>query len=86
MSKGKSNRNVDEQKNDEIYLTKKQFYLGLIGFIFSVIFSIYSIYISSEENFIAREANNMSLMTLSHKKIIEEANWNSTICEFLCGW
>lgn len=62
------------KKNDEIYLTKKQFYLGLIGFIFSVIFSIYSIYISSEANFFAREANNMSLMTLSHQRIIEEAD------------
>ncbi|MFZ3384752.1 MAG: hypothetical protein WA144_12580 [Candidatus Methanoperedens sp.] len=65
MSKGKSGNGELEKK--EYLITKNQFYLGLIGLLFTVIFSIYSISISNEANFIARTA-------LSHQNIIEEAD------------
>lgn len=74
MPKTKSHGNTDVEQNEEIHLTKKQFYLALIFSIASVILSVSSIVISKEANFISQEANNISLTTLAHQQIIEESD------------
>lgn len=71
-----------KKNNDEmVQLTRNQLKLALIVFVFSILFSSYSLYIADhantvaeDANTVAEDANNISLMALSHQKIIEESD------------
>ncbi len=74
MSK-KSMQNNKGQNNDIVVsLTKTQIKVAVIALAFSIIFSIISLVVSYHSNTIAGEANNISLLALSHQQIIEESD------------